>query len=339
MKRVLALLLTLLMPLGAAGFSYGTAETLKGQPALYLARLQNHTQLLSQPGGDILTSLREFSQVEILRLDPDWLLVRAKDREGYIKRSAVDFNRVTTLDPANTPRYPAILSSYVGWTAGETQVKDAPEAGAATLVTLQAGAKLAFIGVVDGWAQLVYHRQYAYVDTRQLSELMPLYADVHTADGEAPIASYTSFYRTSTDEVNTSRMVNIEVGCQRMARLVIEPMARFDFNAQVGPYNRRSGYEPAYVLVDGKSVLGYGGGTCQVSSTLYNTLMQLPGLYITARRPHGPGGARYLPLHADAAVGNKNLNLAFINLYPFPIKILGSAQDGALTISIYRADN
>lgn len=338
MRRALGLLLALLLFAGL--MAPAIAEVPVGEPpALYAARLLTATQLMSAPSGagEVLANLKQNAPVDILKVEPDWLHVRTQSSgNGYIQRKALNYTKVTTLDPRNTPMYPAILASYLGWTARETPVLDAPNG--ATLVTLQAGARLAFVGFEDGWAKLVYNRQYAYVDTRHLSELQPLFADVDSADGSAPIAAYTSFYRTTTDSVNLSRMVNIRVGCERMERLIIEPQGRFDFNAQIGPYNKQSGYEPAYVLVDGQSVLGYGGGTCQVSSTLYNTLMQLPGLYIAARRPHGPGGAKYLPLHADAAVGNKSLNLVFENLYPFPVRIDGTSQDGALTIAIYRAD-
>lgn len=338
MKRLLGLALALLLLLGPALVkAQGDA-----QPALYLARLMENTQLLEKPfkNASPLMYLRQHSEVEILSMaDPDWFQVRVGKRTGYLQRRLINFTNVVTVNPATTPPYPAILASYLGWCAGETPVLAAPNQAAEVLTTLQKGARLAFIGFEKGWAKLVYRRQYGYVDTRLLSELQPLLPDAATADDSAPIAAYTSFYNTATDEVNLSRMINIQVGCDRMAALTIQPQGRFDFNAQIGPYNKASGYEPAFVLVDGKSVLGYGGGTCQVSSTLYNSLLQLPGLYISARRPHGPGGAKYLPLHADAAVGNASLNLAFTNLYDFPVRIDGSAQDGALTIAIYKVMN
>lgn len=82
---------------------------------------------------------------------------------------------------------------------------------------------------------------------------------------------------------------------------------------------------------------GYGGGTCQVSSTLYNALLQLPKVEILQRRPHGPDGARYLPHGVDAAVGNNSLNLRFRNNYDFPIRIEGhSSSDGALLMLVYK---
>lgn len=59
----------------------------------------------------------------------------------------------------------------------------------------------------------------------------------------------------------------------------------------MGPYNKGKGYLPAGALSDGTTTTSYGGGTCQVSSTLYNALLQLPGINIlyrvrTARMPH-----------------------------------------------------
>jgi vancomycin resistance protein YoaR len=95
---------------------------------------------------------------------------------------------------------------------------------------------------------------------------------------------------------------------------------------------------PAGVLVDGELQQGYGGGTCQVSSTLYNVVLQLPGLTVLQRRAHGDNGASYLPIGVDAAVGNSQLNFRFRNDYPFPLRIDASSQDGALTIAIYRAE-
>ena len=105
-----------------------------------------------------------------------------------------------------------------------------------------------------------------------------------------------------------------------------------------GPYTTKRGYKPAPVMMDGKDVLGYGGGTCQVSSTLYNVVLQLPGLEVLYRHAHGGSGASYLPIHVDAAVGRDDLNLRFTNRYDFPIRIEASSKsDGALSIRIYRA--
>ena len=131
-------------------------------------------------------------------------------------------------------------------------------------------------------------------------------------------------------------MRNIEVACEKRSALVFAPGESLDFNKQIGPYTAANGYEKATVLVSGGSSQNYGGGTCQVSSTLYNAVLQLTGLTVTERHPHGPAGASYLPHGVDAAVGNKTLNFKFRNDYDFPVRIDASAQDGALYIAVYR---
>ncbi|MBR4080292.1 MAG: VanW family protein, partial [Clostridia bacterium] len=65
--------------------------------------------------------------------------------------------------------------------------------------------------------------------------------------------------------------------------------------------------------------------------------LQLPGIGILQRRPHGPAGAKYLPHGVDAAVGNSSLNLRFENNYDFPIRVEGhSSGDGALLMLVYK---
>ena len=90
------------------------------------------------------------------------------------------------------------------------------------------------------------------------------------------------------------------------------------------------------VLIDGETKMGYGGGSCQVSSTLYNTVLQLQGITILERHAHGASGAAYLPHGMDASSGALNFRMA--NDFGFPIRIEGSCHDLALTILIYRAD-
>ena len=100
-------------------------------------------------------------------------------------------------------------------------------------------------------------------------------------------------------------------------------------------------------LINGESVAGSGGGTCQVSTTLYNALLQLPeGISIIYRHTHGPSGATYAPHGVDAAVGRSSptsgtikLNLEFQNTFDFPITIDCTVQNGALCIAIRKGEN
>ena len=329
----LLLLVTLLQP--AAG------QELDMAGVKYTAKLRDAGALLTAPDTDAppLGLISAGTRVHILEVAPDWLKIRTqKGQEGYIRRGRLAETTARPVNPALEPAYAAVPCAYLGWVKGEAPVLAAPEAGAKMLVTLYDGARVALIDVTSGWARLIYHRQYAYMDTRQLKELLPMGEHMAGMDRDIPLAAYTSFYKLGDDGSNLSRIRNLRVACQRFGLYILQPGDKLDFNAHIGPYNRRSGYEPANVIVAGEIAQGYGGGTCQVSSTLYNTILQLPEIGILHRRAHGPSGASYLPHGADAAVGTETQNFIIQNRFPYPVRIDGSVQDGALTIALYRAD-
>ena len=204
-------------------------------------------------------------------------------------------------------------------------------------VVLNPGTHLSIWQFYKGWAVVNYQRDYGYIDPRELKDIIPVSPSDDELYPDSPIAAYTSYYSMKDTEKNHNRIHNIKTGCGYIS-VVLQPGQKFDANKIMGPYNARNGYKQAGVLTEGTTALGYGGGTCQVSSTLYNAVIQLPGLNITQRRPHGNGGASYLPIHCDAAVGNAELNLVFTNEYDFPIRIVGTSNDdGALLVRIYQA--
>ncbi|HSK68033.1 MAG TPA: VanW family protein [Candidatus Limnocylindria bacterium] len=329
-----ALLLCLLLAFGAAGES-----VIPPNPAKYAAKLRDGAAVYEEMSTESarLGILKAGAPVEILGVEPDWLLVAYKAQQGFIRRARVDDTSVVPLDPADTPEYPAVQCGFVAWASGTAPVLDAPREDAKTLVTLHEGARVAVADVTDGWARLVYHRQWAYISTLDLKEILPV-NHAQYPDSDAPIAAYTSFYKLTSDESNRNRIVNLKVACERMAPLTLMPGDTLDFNADVGPWSKRNGYLRANVIVLGEIVQGYGGGTCQVSSTLYNVVLQLPGISVVRRRAHGIDGAAYLPPGADAAVGSDQQNFIIRNQYPFPVRIDGTVQDGALTLAVYRAD-
>ena len=329
-RRLLLLIVCLFMAVSAM------AET----APLYTGQLRTGAPLFTNPDGNAeqVTMLTAGSRVQILEVWPGWLLVRDKaERTGYVQRSRLSDTSVLPLDPAKTPAYSTVPCGFLAWVSDKAAVREEPHELAKELTLLHHGARLALIDIENGWARVIYHRQYGYINTNQLSEIIPF--NLAEAPGDdSPVAAYTSFYKTSTDASNLNRIINLKVACDRMAQHTFFSGDRLDFNRQIGPYSRSNGYLTANVLVKGEVVQGYGGGTCQVSSTLYNVVLQLPGLGVVYRRAHGPAAASYLPHGADAAVGSDTQNFIIQNNYPYPIRIDGSAQDGALTIAIYRAD-
>ena len=198
---------------------------------------------------------------------------------------------------------------------------------------------MAILGFNGSFAKVLYWRSYGYIDASLLKDLVVVSQTDEPMSDSTPIAAFSSFFAYNNgNELNDGRVKNIVRSCESMTR-VMQPGESLNFNEQVGPYKASNGYFPAPVLVNGAVKPGYGGGTCQSSSTLYNTVRQLPGITVVYRRPHGASCAKYLPMHQDAAVGNSSLNFIFRNDYDFPIRILAECTgEGVLTIQIFKVE-
>jgi len=125
------------------------------------------------------------------------------------------------------------------------------------------------------------------------------------------VAEGTSLFRGSDD----SRIYNISLAASRLNGVIIKPGEIFSFDQTVGDISALSGYKQAYVIDDGHTVLGDGGGVCQVSTTLFRAALNA-GLPIVERHQHayrvgyyeqdsGPG--------IDAAIYSPTVDLKFKN--------------------------
>ena len=308
-----------------------------GKPMLlYTGRTVVSLNMRSRPdkGSASLGVIKERGRVYIFGFDQQWLFCW-DDEVGvyYIGRHNVD--EITPLSE-DIPPYGVIKNRFIATTARETALLVSPEMGAEALGTYPAGTRMSLWLIRDGWAVVPYNRLVGYVYVGDLTDLTPVAPSIEDAEPGDILAAFTTFYSTKTTELNLGRMENMRVGCEYIDQ-TYEPGYQFDFNNVAGPYRYSRGYKDAPVLIDGQTVGSAGGGTCHVSTTLYNVLLQISdGIEIIWRRPHGPGGAKYAPHGVDAAVGAENLNLEFENDFDFPITIQSTVHSGALCICILK---
>ncbi len=314
-------------------------DVTKDTPVLYTCRAKAWTSGYTQRSIEAPRVFKLGSndeKMDVLYVDPLWVIVRHEGKLAYVKRQRIF--EVTPVDPVNTPPYGVQKHQYVAKTADTAEVRISMSHEDKCWVILNPGTTLTIWRFVGEWAVVNYWRSYGYIHISDLTDLRMVSPTDQALNSDSPIAAYTSYYKMENTQKNANRLVNIDVGIQRMS-VVLQPGESFNCNAQMGPYRPENGYLKAGALVDGELTQSYGGGTCQVSSTIYNSLLQLPGVTILQRRPHGPSAAAYLPHGVDAAVGNSELNLRFRNDYDFPIRLEGhTSYDGALCWLIYRAD-
>lgn len=111
------------------------------------------------------------------------------------------------------------------------------------------------------------------------------------------------------------RKHNIALAAGRLNGLVVAPGETFSFNQAVGDVSRATGFQSAYIIQNGRTVLGDGGGVCQVSSTLFRAVLNA-GLEIMERRAHSYRVSYYEQNSSpgfDATVFSPNVDFKFKN--------------------------
>ena len=99
------------------------------------------------------------------------------------------------------------------------------------------------------------------------------------------------------------------------------PVSYTHLHDAVVPFNAENGYELAGSYENGTTVETYGGGICQVSTTLYNAVIRAE-LEITERFAHSMI-VSYVEPSMDAAISGEYKDLKFKNSTKYPVYIEG----------------
>jgi vancomycin resistance protein YoaR len=132
-----------------------------------------------------------------------------------------------------------------------------------------------------------------------------------------------------------NRIYNVDVATKRISQHIVAPQVEFSFNKTLGEVSSAAGYRDAYIIEGGMTKLSAGGGVCQVSSTLFRTLLDA-GVKITRRLPHAYRVSYYEIGNEpgfDATVYSGNVDLRFVN--DTPAHILIECQSDAQSLHMY----
>lgn len=140
-------------------------------------------------------------------------------------------------------------------------------------------------------------------------------------------------FSTKFSAANTNRTTNIKLATSKINGVVLMPGETFSYNQVVGKRTVSAGFKEAHIFANGQVLDGVGGGICQVSSTLYNTVL-LSNLEIIERSNHS-FNTGYVKLGTDATVSWGGPDFKFKNSRNYPIKIVGRVNGGTVTIDIY----
>lgn len=150
---------------------------------------------------------------------------------------------------------------------------------------------------------------------------------------EVLFADVLATFQTTYNASNVNRSTNLRIAAEHVNGTILLPGEEFSYNKVVGERTYANGFRDAHVFAGGKVVDGLGGGICQISSTLYNSVL-MANLEVTERKNHMMY-PEYVKPSLDATVVWGSIDFRFKNNRETPIKLEMTVKNGIATATIY----
>ena len=150
---------------------------------------------------------------------------------------------------------------------------------------------------------------------------------------ETEIATFS----TKIHNKDPKRQNNVTITCNNLSSTEIKSGETFSFCEIVGKATTEKGYQEADIFVNGEKKQGLGGGNCQVSTTLYNAVLQVPELEVLERHQHS-AHVPYIKDGQDAAVSYGAYDFKFKNNTANTIKIVMENTENDITAKILKIE-
>jgi uncharacterized protein YgiM (DUF1202 family) len=282
------------------------------------------------------TSIRIYDQVIVSHVQGDWCYAQYKGYTGYILNS--NLFKWDRIDPYAGPIPGNIVYPTMAFVKHTTDILDYKSTSKSpkVLKTVNPGSALCVEKPDEqGRYKTPYWRTTGYITQDDIAYTLDVVPYDQAQVGDL-ISVMTTYYAVGIHTLQyQGRNWNIYLSTSMISGSVVQPGAQFNVNQCIGPYRKSTGYKPA-PIASPTALWGYGGGTCQVNTTLYNTVIQVP-ILVNHRKVHANVGAKYFLKGFDAAVGGGDINMIFTNTLPYPIRFNYFISDGVLTCCIFRA--
>lgn len=144
------------------------------------------------------------------------------------------------------------------------------------------------------------------------------------------IGKYSTKYSGSG---SSGRVINMRVAASRLNGQIVSPGETFSTNKCFGESTPENGYQLAGAYINGKLDKDYGGGVCQVSTTLYNAVLRAE-LDVVERSNHSLT-VGYVPRGFDATLAGDYIDFKFKNDTSVPVYIESSLTDNQVIVTLY----
>ena len=203
-------------------------------------------------------------------------------------------------------------------------VHSKPNYASKVIANIQVGELFTVHDQVGKWFNITYQDVSGFVFWNYVS-----FIEEDITENSSLIGNSIIHYTSSDNRDN-----NINIACKAINGIVLEPNAEFRWSDIVGQTTAKKGYLKAPVILEMKVSSGLGGGVCQVSTTLYNALLDTN--ITPSERHHHSLDSSYSKNDAAVAYGSKDF--VFCNTYDFPIEIEAYSYKSVVCVNIYKFD-
>lgn len=157
------------------------------------------------------------------------------------------------------------------------------------------------------------------------------------AQNPTPKETKITAFTTTIYDKDANRVYNINLANKKLNGTVVKPGQEFSFNNTIGAMGQAQGFKKALGFdSDGNKIKTYGGGLCQISSTLYNCALNA-NLEVTERHPHSRR-VYYVAKDRDATIYYGYLDFKFKNNTNNDIKIVSTNDNYNVTVELYKIE-
>lgn len=142
------------------------------------------------------------------------------------------------------------------------------------------------------------------------------------------LSSFTTFFNPK----DLNRTHNIKLACEKINGIILLPGSEFSMNEALGPRTVENGYKEARIVYKNEYIDGIGGGICQTTTTLYNSVL-LAKLKVIERSHHSLPSL-YVGLGQDATIAGDYIDFKFCNSREYPVCINAEVENNRMTIRI-----
>ena len=267
---------------------------------------------------NIISRLDYGTEVELLDEYNDWYLVAADNFIGYVSKNYVDVEPYTCV---------ALATATVNFRKG-------PDTSYKAYTTIPEGTIIKVLDTSEKWYKVEYRNIVGYVHSDYLT--------VKEIPKEFIIGIYSTKFSTSSSQ--TGRVKNIQKSAGLINEHTIKSRETFSLLEMIGPITKAGGYYEApefkKTQFGTETVIGYGGGVCQLATTLYQSVCdaQRYGSDIQIiEHHHHSKSVSYIEDGEDATISwSANQDFKFRNDNSYTIKIYTYVDSGVINCMIYR---